>query len=109
MVAGIEPAVVGVAEAAEGADVDHAADLGTPEEASSVIHVTGSDRISAGIVTPEVVKIGTSTRARKETAKTCRLPWSCACALKREESGAWEIVLFWTKRLVHEGSFGVES
>ena len=38
--AGVEPAVVGVAEAAEGADVDHAADLGRVREASSVSHVT---------------------------------------------------------------------
>jgi hypothetical protein len=40
MMAGVEPAVVGVAEAVEGADVDHAADLGRLGTASSVSDVT---------------------------------------------------------------------
>jgi hypothetical protein len=40
MVAGVEPAVVGVAEAVEGADVDHALNLGSRWRASSVSDVT---------------------------------------------------------------------
>jgi hypothetical protein len=40
MVAGVEPAMVGVAKTVEGADVDHDADLGTRETPSSVSHVT---------------------------------------------------------------------
>jgi hypothetical protein len=109
MVAGIEPAVVGVAEAAEGADVDHAADLGTPRGASSVSHVTGSDRISAGVVALEVVKIGTSTRARKGTAKSAAIAVVVRARAETGGVGAWEFVLFWTKHISHEGSFGVGS
>src|SRR3954452_13846808 len=41
MMAGVEPAVVGVAEAVEGADVDHGADLAVRELPSSVTPVTG--------------------------------------------------------------------
>ena len=37
---GIEPAVVGVAEAVEGADVDHVMDLGGMRKPSSVSDVT---------------------------------------------------------------------
>jgi hypothetical protein len=40
MVARIEPPMVGVAEAVEGADVDHGADLGSFVMASSVKDVT---------------------------------------------------------------------
>jgi hypothetical protein len=43
MVVGIEPAVIGVAEAIEGADIDHGADLGRRGGASSVSDVTGED------------------------------------------------------------------
>jgi hypothetical protein len=49
MVAGVEPAVVGVAEAAEGSDVDHDADVGGSDGPSSVSHVTaaiGRTRVS---------------------------------------------------------------
>ena len=38
--AGVEPAVVGMAEAVEGADIDHVGDLGRVEGASSVRRVT---------------------------------------------------------------------
>jgi len=44
MVVGVEPAVVGVAEAAEGANVDHVTDLGGTENPSSVSDVTGRHR-----------------------------------------------------------------
>jgi hypothetical protein len=42
MVAGVEPAVVGVAERCEGANVDHDADVGGSDGPSSVSHVTGA-------------------------------------------------------------------
>jgi hypothetical protein len=63
VVAGVEPAVVGVAEAAEGSDVDHAADLGFSERPSSVSHVTAEAEPGAGIMMPEVVKVDTSMGA----------------------------------------------
>jgi hypothetical protein len=40
MVAGVEPAVVGVAERSERADVDHAVKMASRAGASSVSHVT---------------------------------------------------------------------
>jgi hypothetical protein len=42
MMAGVEPAVVGVAEAVEWANVDHAADLGRFGTSSSVTNVTAA-------------------------------------------------------------------
>ena len=47
MVAGVEPAVVGVAEAVEGADVDHGMNLGSGGRASSVSDVTVAEDWSA--------------------------------------------------------------
>src|SRR4051794_17873630 len=44
MVAGVEPAVVGMAEASEFADIDHDVNLGPSERPSSVSHVTGDGR-----------------------------------------------------------------
>ena len=44
--AGVEPAVVGVAKAIEGANVDHDADLGRRGIASSVSDVTGRHGVS---------------------------------------------------------------
>jgi hypothetical protein len=46
MVMGVEPAVVGMAEAVERANIDHAVDLGRRGEASSVSDVTGTSGIS---------------------------------------------------------------
>jgi hypothetical protein len=40
MMAGIEPAVVGMAEAVEGADIDHATEMGRRWDGSSVSDVT---------------------------------------------------------------------
>jgi hypothetical protein len=42
MVAGVEPAMVGVAKAVEGADVDHDIDLGGRASPSSVSNVTAA-------------------------------------------------------------------
>jgi hypothetical protein len=58
MVAGVQPAVVGMAEAVEFADVDHGRDLGRFAAASSVTRVT----VICGIGMPKVAKVGTSTR-----------------------------------------------
>jgi len=61
-VAGVEPAVVGVAETVEFTDVDHATDLGPFGIPSSVTHVTGG----AGIPTPGVAKVVTSRARARE-------------------------------------------
>jgi hypothetical protein len=61
MVAGVQPAVVGMAEAVEFADVDHETDLGRFMGASSVSDVTVH-----GIVMPKVAKVG-SARACART------------------------------------------
>jgi hypothetical protein len=55
MVAGVQPAVVGMAEALEFADVDHGRDLGKFMGASSVSDVTVN-----GIVMPKVAKVGSA-------------------------------------------------
>lgn len=54
---GVEPAVVRVAEAIKGSDVDHGADLALPEDASSVSDVTFARRASNSLkVTPCALK-----------------------------------------------------
>jgi hypothetical protein len=68
MVAGIEPAVIGMAEAIEFADVDHGSDLARRFMASSVSDVP----VRHGIQMPKVAKVGTSTRAREEIARNRR-------------------------------------
>jgi hypothetical protein len=78
MVAGVEPAVVGMAEAVEFADVDHGRDLGCFTAASSVIDVT----VISGIRTPKVAKVGSATRAHgRAGSETQRLQRSARARL----------------------------
>jgi hypothetical protein len=72
MVAGVQPAVVGMAETVEFADVDHGSDLGRFMYASSVRRVT----ITSGIRMPKVAKVGTTARVRARAGgcRMCRIP-----------------------------------
>src|SRR5262249_41597132 len=64
MVAGVEPTVVGVAEAVEGSDVDHEPDLGSFLTSSSVINVTECLRAEASIP-PLQLRSATEERCRR--------------------------------------------